>query len=344
MYLEELGEHGLIRRIQKRFKSKDRSIVVGIGDDAAIINPSPGKSLIISTDTLREDIHFKKKFYSPSDIGWKAVAVSVSDIAAMGGIPRFLLLSIAVPDKTIVKDIDGLLNGVKDISTLYDIALIGGNISRSKKGITLDTTVMGELPKGKGRLRSGASVGDLIYVTGIVGSSAIGLSLLKSSSVYSTTSLSTSQLISTHLRPLPKVNEGIILSKNKLATAMIDISDGLLADLSHICDQSKVGANIYRDLIPLPDIHLKLKKRLAKEPLFYALYGGEDYELLFTIKKRDREKLEAIFKKKNFDITFIGEITSKDNGIRMVGIDGNKRIIRPGGFDHFISKSGGKIC
>lgn len=344
MYIEKLGEHGLIRRIQKRFKPKDRSIVAGIGDDAAIINPSPDKSLIISTDTLREGIHFKKNYFSPYDIGWKAVAVSVSDIAAMGGVPRFLLLSIAVPKKIIVKDIDGLLYGVEDIVRRYNLALIGGNISRSKNGITLDTTLIGELSKGTGRFRSGASVGDLIYVTGIVGNSAIGFSLLKSSSVYLTPPLSTSPFISAHLRPLPKVNEGIMLTKNKLATAMIDISDGLLADLFHVCEQSNVGANIYRDLIPLPDVPIKLKKRLAKEPLFYALYGGEDYELLFTVKKKDKEKLASICKRNNFDITFIGEITSKDNGIRIVGNDGKKKKIRPGGFDHFMSKSGGKIC
>lgn len=341
MYIGKIGEHGLIRRIQSKFPQKDQTVVLGIGDDAAIIKPAPGKLLLLSTDTLREDIHFKKRYCTFYDIGWKAVAVSISDIAAMGGMPRHLLLSIAVPRKTSVKDLDRVLTGVADITAKYGVTLIGGNVSRSKGGVTIDTTVMGELTRGSGVARSGASIGDLIYVTGIIGSSAIGLSLLKTSSdIDSAPYIPKGSFVADHLRPAPRVREGIILGTNRLATAMIDISDGLLADLGHICEQSNAGAYIHSHLIPLPKIPNRLKRRLAKGPLFYALYGGEDYELLFTIRRKDKGRLEAICKREGLKVAFIGEIVPGEKGITIVGEDGVERKMHTGGYDHFRNHRG----
>lgn len=343
MYIENIGERGFIQRIRSKFPLKDRTIILGIGDDAAIIRPSPGKSILISTDTLREDIHFEKRYFTYYDIGWKAVAVSLSDIAAMGGLPRYLMLSIAVPYKTHVKDLDILLNGVADISDRYNVSLIGGNVSRSKDGVTVDTTVIGGIQGENGLVRSGAIVGDLIYVTGTIGGSAIGLALLSSSGIAARSTISGTSLLLYHLRPIPRVREGIIIEKNKLATAMIDISDGLLADLSRICEESNVGAHIYSPLIPSPDVPDRLKKRLEKDPLFYALYGGEDYELLFTVKRKDKGRLERVCKRAGFNVTFIGEIVSQENGIRIVGRDGIERVMEPLGYDHF-RKIRGRIC
>lgn len=344
MYIEKIGERGLIRRIQSKFPPKDQSIVIGIGDDAAIISPTPGRFLLFSTDTLREDIHFKKTYCTFYDIGWKAVAVSISDIAAMGGTPRYLLLSIAVPIKTSVRDIDSLLNGVADITVRYDISLIGGNVARSKGGVTIDTTVIGELIRGSGLIRSGAHAGDLLYVTGKIGRSAIGLSLLKSSlNIRPIPDGPNTSFMSGHLRPMPRVREGIIIGTNRLATSMIDISDGLLADLGHICEQSNVGAYIYSHFIPVPEVPDRLKKRLAKDPLFYALYGGEDYELLFTVRKKDKGKLEAICKREGLDVTFIGEIVPRSRGIKIVGGDGVEGVMNTRGYDHFKGHRG-KIC
>lgn len=344
MYIGKIGEHGLIRKIQSKFPVKDRSIVLGIGDDAAIIHSPPRKFLLISTDTLREDIHFKKRYCTFYDIGWKSVAVSISDIAAMGGIPRYLLLSIAAPYKTSVRDLDQLLKGVEDITTRYEVSLIGGNVSRSRGGVSVDTTVIGELRKGEGLVRSRAAVGDLIYVTGTVGSSAIGLSILKSSFHTPTTAVPSSiSFVSDHLRPAPRVKEGVILRTNRLATAMIDISDGLLADLGHICEQSNVGACIHSNFIPLQKVPQRVKRKLEKDPLFYALYGGEDYELIFTIKSKDKGKLEAICKREKIDVTLIGEIVPKKRGIRLMGKDGIEKVIQAEGYDHFRSHRG-KTC
>lgn len=333
MYIDKIGEWGLIQRIKSKFPSKEQSIVLGIGDDAAIVNPAQGKWFLFSTDTQREDIHFKKRYCTFYDIGWKAVAVSISDIAAMGGVPRYLLLSISVPNKTSVKDIDSLLKGIADITTRYDVSLIGGNISRSKGGVTIDTTVIGELTKGSGVLRSGASVGDLICVTGIIGNSAIGLSLLKSS-------IPNKSFILSHLRPVPRVREGVILRINRLATAMIDISDGLLSDLGHICEQSKVGAYIYSNSIPVPEIPDRLKRNITKDPLYYAFYGGEDYELLFTIRNRDKGRFETICRQERLDITFIGEIVPREYGIRILGTGSVERVMNTGGYNHFSPRRG----
>lgn len=343
MLIEQIGEHGLIQRIQNKFSTKDRRVILGIGDDAAIITPASRKLLLFSTDTLREEIHFRKEYCTFYDIGWKAVAVSISDIAAMGGVPRYLLLSIAVPHKTPVKDLDGLMKGVADITSQYDMSLIGGNVSRSRNGVTIDTTVIGEVGKGTGVVRSGASVGDLIFVTGRVGRSAIGFSLLKlSTGIRSISHRMARPFIASHLRPVPRVREGMILGANKLATAMIDISDGLLADLDHICQQSKVGAYIYSGHIPLPAISRRLQRRVAGDPLNYALYGGEDYELLFTVKKRNKNKLEAVCRQEGLEVTFIGEIVPMREGISIVGGKGAVRIGQMEGYDHFKTYGGKK--
>lgn len=335
MYIEEIGERGLIRRIQRKFSTYNRSITIGIGDDSAIIKTSAGKSLLFSTDTLREGIHFLRRYYTFYDMGWKAVAVSVSDIAAMGGVPKYLLLSMALPSRTCIEDIDKLLNGVADITKRFGISLIGGNLSRSKGGVSIDTTMVGELPHGRALLRSGASAGDLIYVSGVPGKSAIGLSILKSASHDRLKPFYSKSFIVHHLRPIPRVKEGFILGKKRLATAAIDISDGLLSDLARICEQSDVGASIYSNLLPLPEVPKMIKKRLAKGTEFYALYGGEDYELLFTVKRKNKAKLETICKEGGLTITYIGDIMPPENGITLIGKDNVQRILKTEGYDHF---------
>ncbi len=331
MYIEQLGETGLIQRIRKKMPVHDRSITLGIGDDTAIINPSE-KALLLSTDTIREGIHFSRKYYSFYDIGWKSVAVSISDIAAMGGVPKYLLLSLAIPGRVTVRDIDRLLDGVADISSKYNVSVVGGNLSGSKNGVTVDTTIVGEASGGSPLLRSGACAGDMIYVTGFPGMSAIGLSLLKSGS-----GRKGGAFITSHLRPQPRVTDGLILSNNKLSTAAIDISDGLLIDLGHICERSNAGARIFSNLIPLPDLPGSIRKKLARESLFYALYGGEDYELLFTVRPENLARFESVCRRRGLRCARIGEIVPSGEGIRLVNEDDEETVIEPYGYDHFKS-------
>ena len=337
MYIEQLGEAGLIQRIKRKIPANDPSIVLGIGDDAAIINSSR-RDILLSTDTIREDIHFSMKYYSFYDVGWKAVAVSISDIAAMGGVPKYLLLSMAVPDKVSVKDIDKLLDGVADISAEYSVSVVGGNLSRSKQGITVDTTIVGEVSGGRALLRSGAGIGDMIYVTGFPGMSAIGLSILKSGvAVPKRGKRGMREFINSHLHPVPRVSAGLFLSKCKSSTAAIDISDGLLADLGHICDRSKVGARIYCNLLPFPEMPGTIRKMLARETLFYALYGGEDYELLFTVRSANSTKFESLCRRQDIRYTMIGQIEPAEEGIRLVNEYNKESVIKPYGYDHFKS-------
>ncbi len=332
MYIEQIGEAGLIQRIKRKMPADDPSVLFGIGDDSAIIK-SCKRDLLLSTDTIREDIHFSRKYYSYYDIGWKAAAVSISDIAAMGGVPKYLLLSLAVPDKVSVKDIDLLLDGVADISAKYSVSVVGGNLSSSKQGIAVDTTIVGEVSGGKALLRSGAGIGDMIYVTGIPGMSAMGLSILESGA--SRKSKYITAFINSHLRPIPRVSAGLMLSKNRSSTAAIDISDGLLSDLGHICDKSKVGARIYCSRLPLPEIPGTIRRMLACEPLFYTLYGGEDYELLFTLSPKNSTKFESLCRQQGVRVTRIGQIESADAGIKLVNTDNKESVVEPYGYDHF---------
>lgn len=342
MFIEELGEFGLIQRIKERFPSTNNSVLLAIGDDAALFKPTKEKSILVTTDTLREGIHFKKRYATAFDIGWKAVAVSLSDIAAMGGVPKYLLLSLGIPGNISSGEIETLLDGIGQIMKRYNISLIGGNVSFSIGGLTVDTTLIGEVEKGKSITRGGASPGDLIYVTGVVGKSAIGHVILESHGNIKKEKNILVPFISSHLRPNPRIREGEIIGSNRLATAMIDISDGLLSDLAHLCEQSRVGALVYSNLIPLPVVPEKLYRLLYRKPLHYALYGGEDYELLFTVKKQNRTRLEETCKKEQIDITCIGEVVPQDKGISMINETG-KNVYNAGGYDHFKNKRG-MIC
>lgn len=342
MYIEQLGETGLIQRIRQKIPVNDPSIALGIGDDAAIINPSK-RALLFSTDTIKEGIHFSRKYFSFYDIGWKSVAVSISDIAAMGGLPKYLLLSIAVPEKTPVKNIDELLDGIADISSEYKVSVVGGNLSGSKSGITIDTTIVGEVSGGRSLLRSGAGIGDMIYVTGFPGMSAIGYSILKSGKKGTELNSVPKRVggsrafITSHLRPVPRVSAGLFFSKSKSVTAAIDISDGLLADLGHICQQSNAGARIFSNLIPVPHVPRIIGKSLAREPLFYALYGGEDYELMFTVRHDYIARFETSCRQMEIGCTMIGEIVPAAEGIRMVDEHGEELPVETCGYDHFKS-------
>ena len=341
--LREIGEFGLIRKIQDAFPSVDPSVLIGIGDDAAVVSPSRGKILLMTTDTLKEGIHFSSSFKDPYSVGWKALAVSLSDIAAMGGIPRFLLLSLSLPRNFPLEQIDLLLQGIRKILLPHHLSLIGGNISGSAKGLGVDTVLIGEVEPGRLLRRSGASLDDLIYVTGTLGDAAAGLELLRKGAG-PTLSAPRSQALNSrfirhlterHLRPVPRLKEGRFLSLHRLATAAIDISDGLLQDLSHICSQSRVGARIDGRSIPLSSALRKTAPRLRKSPLIYALSGGEDYEILFTVKPKNASKLETLARKERFEVTRIGKVVHEKEGIAVIDLMGKSRKATPKGFDHF---------
>ena len=342
MELSQLGEFGLISRAKEIFIPSDKEgVVVGIGDDCAAIKLRKGFLLIATTDAIIEGIHFKLDYIQPYQLGIKSININLSDIAAMGGIPLYALLSIAVPQIFSVKFINEFLKGVKDGAKRFKVSIIGGNVSSSKNEFSINMTVLGEVEEKYMTLRKGTEAGDKIFVTGYLGDSAAGLEILKSSPghpsggwVAAVSSQWRKKLVNKHLMPIPRLKEGRFLAVKKLATSMIDISDGLASDIRRICEESNVGANIFIKNIPISK-SLKSKIRNPKSQINLALYGGEDYELLFTVKPENVRKLKSLWKNMKTHITTIGEITGK--GINLINPDGKTIPLKGEGYNHFKS-------
>ncbi len=330
MDLYRIGEFGLIDRIRKRFPPSKRSLLVGIGDDSAVLRPKKDTDILLTTDLLVEDIHFDLKYTTFRQLGHKALAVNISDIAAMGGIPRYLVVSIAIPGELDINDIDEFYRGIGTLAKRFGISLAGGDTSASKKGIFISFTLLGDVEPGIAIARSGARVGDSIIATGSLGDSSAGLEILKKGEE---TEKGYNYLKKRHLMPIPRVDEGRFLATNKLATSMIDISDGLLSDLSHTLDESGVGAQLFLEKIPISP---QLKSYCAEKevsPLKYAFSGGEDYELLFTASKRSISRITNNPLLKKTGVSVIGQIV-KRRGIRWAGHNKiDEEALK--GYDHF---------
>jgi thiamine-monophosphate kinase len=332
MKLKQLGEFGLIRNARVAFKSRNKNVIVGIGDDCAAVKPRKGFLLIVTTDALVENIHFKLKHIQPYQLGIKSININLSDIASMGGIPLYALLSIAVPPSFSIKFMDEFLKGVRDGADKYKVSIIGGNISSSKNEFSINMTLMGEVEEKYMVLRNGAKVGDKIFVTGYLGDSAAGLEILKSGQWSVVSGQRQNKLIERHLMPLPRLDEGRFLAINNLATSMIDMSDGLASDIRRLCEESRAGAAIFTDNIPLSE-ELKSAIQNPKSKIDLALYGGEDYELLFTVRPENIKKLKELWKNMEIPIAMIGEITKK--GINLVNTDGETIPLTKEGYNHF---------
>jgi thiamine-monophosphate kinase len=311
----------------------------GIGDDAAVIRQSSGRDTLVTADLLVEDIDFHRDSTSPRLLGHKALAVSLSDIAAMGGRPRWALLSLGVPKDVWNSDfVEEFYKGFLALANRYDVELIGGDLSRTTGKIVIDSIVSGECASGQAILRKGASVGDQLFVTGSLGGSAAGLRLIergahmKQNNMPAEEAESIEQLLNCHQKPQPRVGWGLVLGEEGLASAMIDISDGLSSDLDHLCRESGVGALIESARLPKNQHVEALCGRRALDPLMLALHGGEDFELLFTVRPADVARLPS--RVDGVAISCIGEITAEAGKIKIAEKD---RIwnLEPKGFEHF---------
>lgn len=324
--LRELGEFGFIDRIAGR-TAAGAGVTVGIGDDAAAVEPVPGRLSLLTTDMLVEGVHFDLSFCDPLSLGRKALSVNLSDIAAMGGEPRHFLLSLAVPPSVPLEFLDQCVQGMLQRAGEFGAVLIGGDTCSSPDRLVLSITLLGDqLPHLIVR-RSGARAGDSIFVTGTLGDSALGLSLLRRGE-------RTGPAIARHLDPVPRVREGRALAEAGIPTAMIDISDGLLADLGHILALSSVGARLHADRIPLSPQFRSHFPVADRESLSLALAGGEDYELLFTAPPEKMPELFGLLGEQGTPITEIGTITP-ETGLSLVGEDGAELSLDVTGFDHF---------
>lgn len=296
--ITEIGEFGLIARIKKIIKT-DSTVVRGLGDDCAVLKFDKNNYQLFTCDMIVEGTDFTLKD-NPYLIGRKAIAVSISDIAACAGLPRYCLVSLGMPKNTSLKFIDKIIKGMLSVAKQYKINLVGGDMSRGRQ-LTIDISMLGLVEKKNFVLRNGAKTGDIIFVTGGLGGSILGK----------------------HLKFTPRIKEARFLVQNFKVNSMIDISDGLAQDLGHILEESKRGAIIYEDLIPLSK---------QAQGLNDALYMGEDFELLFTLSRNEARRLIL---KGPLNFRPIGEIIDKKYGFKLVDKRGKEKIIKPGGFRHF---------
>lgn len=330
MKLSNLGEFGLINRLTSSVKN-GAGIITGIGDDAAITALTPGMQLLTSTDMLLEDVHFRRSWHDPFLLGRKSLAVNLSDIAAMGAIPRWATLSLGIPPDVSLEFMDKFSDGFLAIANEYGVTLIGGDTCRSKSGLVINVTIMGEqIPENIVR-RCGANVGDEIWVTGHIGDAALGLKFLEDSVVEAD---GFAFMRSRILNPTPRISTGIAIAQAGLATAMIDISDGIVSDFGHIAQMSNVGGIIHCNNLPLSKVFHQWGALLPEFPWYIPLSGGEDYELCFTANPRDHEKIDEIVKKSGVMATAVGIVTDSKN---VVVVDKNALPLdlKYFGFNHF---------
>ena len=308
-----MGEFSFIRWIRRRQK-KRKDVILHIGDDCAAIDVSSDRLCLITTDMLVDGTHFDLKKCTVRDVGRKAIACSISDVAAMGCQATVAVVSICLPYHTAEKFARELYEGIWGIADKYNIEIVGGDIISGHSPLCINVTMLGRDDGLKPVKRSGAKIGNMILVTGTLGGSILGK----------------------HLYFEPRLKEGLILNKNFTIHAMIDISDGLTADLNHILEESHVGAILYEDQIPISKEGVKMSKKTGNTPLSHALSDGEDYELLIVLSKNQAKK---VMKSRLFPygmIHCIGEIIN-DHGIKMRYSDGNVRRIKPQGYEHLKS-------
>lgn len=327
--LREIGEFGLIERIKKWVTLDDPSLVQGIGDDAAVIEWGD-KVLLVTTDILIEDIHFDRSWIDPYYLGKKSLAVNLSDIAAMGGSPRYFLISLGLTKNLPFTFLSRFYRGLKEEAKRYGAELIGGDTSLSHK-IIVNICLIGEGKKGNLLFRKGARVGDDLFVSGTLGDSALGLEILKKKRRLKGSNV----LVKKHLSPCPRIQLGQTISRHQWAHAMIDVSDGVIIDTTHLLKESGVGARIWEEKIPLSASYRKWIHSFSKDYYSMALTGGEDYELLFTAPPEARKKLTSLGLSVQIPITCIGKILPKKEGFRIVKKDGKEYFPSQGGFDHF---------
>jgi thiamine-monophosphate kinase len=321
------------------------SLLLGIGDDAAIIGQSGRGEMVVTTDLLVEEIDFRLETMPPRLLGHKALAVSLSDMAAMGARPRWSLLSIGLPREIWETPfVDDFYEGFFALASRHGVSLVGGDVSRTPERIVLDSIVLGETSRGRAIRRAGASPGDHIFVTGTLGGSAAGLHLLERGArlnergarmfkgrARSSEALAVEELLLRQLRPQARVEWGELLGASRLATAMIDLSDGLSSDLQHLCLESRVGALIEAARVPVNPFIRELRDD-DFDPLALALHGGEDFELLFTISPRNLRRLPG--EVRGVPVTYLGDVTNRAGHV-MLAEGTHRRRLKAQGFRHF---------
>ena len=320
------GEFERIAVIRRLAGRHGRGVVLGIGDDAALLASRPGYDTAISSDLLVEGVHFRLDWATPEQIGYKAIAVSLSDMAAMGAEPFAAVIGLAMPTTLGDEFIDAFYRGATALANRHGTTIVGGDLSRSPSTIVIDSVLVGYVPEGGALRRDRARSGQDIYVSGELGTSAFGFARLQSSNEDDLASFASEAAVRTHLLPEPRVEIGRALVARSLAAAAIDVSDGLSSDLRHLCEASDVGAILDAATIPAP------------AGLELALHGGEQYELLFTADPERRSEVAALGAETGVPITRIGRLDYTVVGV-WLETEGTRARLEPSGYDHFRSTS-----
>ena len=338
-----IHEFDLIHALHRRHSLRAPSVIRGIGDDAAIITSRASQWTVLTTDLLTEGVHFDLRTATMADVGFRAAAANLSDIAAMGATPQYLLVSLAIPRTGTSRQVHQLYRGMMAACRPHRVQLIGGDTSASSGGWFLSLTLIGMVPPRKALFRSGARIGDGLYVTGTIGDSLAGLRLLNEqpprANRYPWAATLSSRhrqfLIGRHLRPTARVAEGQWLSTHRFATSAIDISDGLSGDLRHICEESHVGVELDLGTLPLSPACRAYAAARKLDPVNLALTGGEDYELLFTVSPRQRPRLERTALMQGFSLTYIGNIHPHRFGMQALSPHGTRHRLANRSYEHF---------
>jgi thiamine-monophosphate kinase len=343
MKLSVIGEFGLVERI-RHLLPRPSDALLGIGDDCAALRPREGRDLLLTTDLLVEGVDFTMQTITPFRLGRKAIAVNLSDIAAMGGLPRAALVALALPAEMQIEFVDQLYGGLQEEAARFGVELIGGDLSASPT-LLIAVTLVGEVEPGRAVTRSGAKPGERIWVTGQLGASSAGLLALGAGfrlrdddRVEAPSDVSTElreavrRALDRHLCPVPRVREGRALAEAGFASAMIDLSDGLASDLGHLCRESDVSARIREDQVPVDPAASAIARYLGKDPMALALQGGEDFELLFTSSAEPNDIL-GLFSNGQ-EVTEVGEVEEAGHGCLLVQRTGDE-VLLAGGYDHF---------
>lgn len=333
--ISELGEFGLIKVLTGRFKSVNKSTIKGAGDDAAVIDTGK-KYTIVTTDLLAEGIHFDLMYCPLKHLGYKAIISNLSDVYAMNGQPKQVTVSLAISSRFSVEALEELYEGIRYACEKYEVDLVGGDTSASLQGLFISVAAIGEADKDKVTYRDTAKPGELLCVTGDLGGAYLGLQLLEREKQIFLENPEIQPdlegqdyLVGRQLKPEARRDIIDLLRENNIQpTSMIDISDGLSSDLLHICTSSKVGCRLYEADLPISPEAEQLAFKFTMDPTACALSGGEDYELLFTIKKEDKDKLQH-----EWDITVIGDILEEKEGVKLLSKGGNLHDITAQGWD-----------
>jgi len=338
--ISDLGERALIERITARLATPPW-VVVGPGDDAAVVEPERGALDVFTTDVQVEGVHFDRRFVAPDAIGHRALAVNLSDLAAMGARPRAALLSLVLPDALDLDTIDQLMGGLLAVADAHRVAVVGGNISRSPGPLVVDVTAIGSVRRRRVLTRSGARAGDGVYVTGTIGDARVGLESLQRradvnghpAAVAARADTQVGPQEQRYLRPQPRVRAGLALAGHRAATACMDLSDGLADAVRQIAEASRVGIALDAAALPIADEVRRWHEGQRRDPVAAALEGGDDYELLFTSRPTNRGRLRGAQRALGtLPLTRIGIVT-RERRLVVTSADGTREL--PEGFRHF---------